>query len=72
MSRSRRKTPIIPVCSASSSQMKKWKKIYNKLMRRVSVEAEPPKKIEHSDVWNSPKDGKMWAGKHCDPRWMRK
>lgn len=69
MSRSRRKTPIFPVCRPTG--VKQWKKEYNRLMRRVPVDAEPPKKNEHGDEWMGPRDGKYYDNNPEDKR-MRK
>ena len=62
MSRSRRKTPIVPICTSSP---KKWKKGYNKSMRQKKGE-ENPRKNEYSDEYTGPRDGKRRIGGETD------
>lgn len=70
MSRSRRKTPIVAFCNNSSGAVKKWKKEYNRAMRRCKDE-EHPKKNEYATEWDSPRDGKMYLGKPVK-EWQKK
>lgn len=78
MSRSRRKTPIHGMTSASSE--KKDKRLYNRRFRRVSKQAlqvspeqEPlPHLREHSNPWSMDKDGKVRFDQKKHPEWMRK
>lgn len=69
MTRSRRKTPIMGNTTAKSEKW--WKTEANRAMRRCPVDAEPPKKIEFSNIWDGPKDGKHYF-KNAEDKWMRK
>lgn len=69
MSRSRKKTPIIPITTAKTEKF--WKTKANRKMRRCPKDAEPPKKNEYSDIWSFPKDGKMYC-REAEDKWMRK
>lgn len=61
MSRSRKKSTARGVCICRPGTVKKWKKEYNRSMRRVAVDSElTPLKREHGDIWAGPLDGKMW------------
>lgn len=65
MSRSKRKTPILKICSCRPGEMKKWKKEANRLIRRgedTPGRFSSYKKI--TDRWNSPDDGTFYAIKH--------
>lgn len=70
MSRSRKKTPILPIACVSRGGVKRWKKMYNRTMRRCKDE-EHPRKDEYADEWLGPCDGKKYY-KNPDPKWMRK
>ncbi|WP_079721738.1 hypothetical protein [Salegentibacter holothuriorum] len=64
MSRSKRKTPILPNCQASSEKSEKQKA--NRKLRRIVKEKlavpdeELPHKKEISNIWNWGKDGKTF------------
>jgi len=64
VSRSKRKTPILPNCQASSEKAEKQKA--NRKLRRIVkeklavLEEELPQKKEISDIWNWGKDGKSY------------
>ena len=64
MSRSKRKTPILPNCTATSEKSEKQKA--NRKLRRIVKEklavpdGELPQKREISDRWNWGKDGKSY------------
>ena len=64
MSRSKRKTPILPNCKASSEKTEKQKA--NRKLRRIVKEKiavpeeELPQEKEISDIWNWGKDGKSY------------
>lgn len=61
------------VCNLQTSEMKKWKRNCNQLMRRIPFDEEMPKFNQYkklNDVWNSPSDGKMFCGD--DTKWTRK
>ncbi|TDN87093.1 hypothetical protein DET49_11447 [Salegentibacter sp. 24] len=64
MSRSKRNTPILPNCKASSEKTEKQKA--NRRLRRIVKERlaiseeEFPQKKEISDIWNWGKDGKSY------------
>ena len=64
MSRSKRKTPILPNCQASSEKSEKRKA--NRKLRRIVKQklavpdGELPQKKEISDIWNWEKDGKSY------------
>ena len=64
MSRSKRKTPILPNCKAPSEKDEKQKA--NRKLRRIVkeklavLEEELPQKKEVSDRWNWEKDGKSY------------
>ncbi len=78
MSRSRRKTPIMSVTTATSE--KKDKRDYNRRYRRVAKQAiesgdeSKPLPIvrEHSDPWAMDKDGKRLFDARKNPRLLRK
>lgn len=78
MSRSRRKTPIFGITTASSDA--EWKaRAARKLRRRARallrtrLEEFPliGKRWEIVNPWSSEKDGKRWFGEP-DPAWLRK
>lgn len=64
MSRSKRKTPILPNCKATSEKDERQKA--NRKLRRIVkeklavLEEELPQKREVSDRWNWEKDGKSY------------
>lgn len=64
MSRSKRKTPILPNCNISSEKSEKQKA--NRRLRRIAKEKlavageDLPQKKEISDIWNWGKDGKSY------------
>jgi hypothetical protein len=60
MSRSTRKTPIFPSCCVRAGYLKRWKRGYNKAMRRHDVTEENPHKRQFSDPWTGPTDGKRY------------
>ena len=78
MSRSRRKTPISGITTATSDHL--WKKMSaRKLRHRVKQELNASldgdrfagKRWDLVNPWTSEKDGKSWM-RDPDPRWMRK
>jgi hypothetical protein len=78
MARSRRKTPIMGLTTAPSE--KADKRISNRLTRHKirivlhngsEVEVLPQRK-EIFNSWSLAKDGKIYWGSRCDPKFMRK
>jgi hypothetical protein len=78
VSRSRRKTPISGITTATSDHG--WKKMAaRKLRHRVKQELNATldgdrfagKRWDLVNPWSSEKDGKHWLG-DWDPKWMRK
>lgn len=74
MSRSYKKPYISTTCAgARPGVQKKWKKEYNRRIRRISPHEElPGSRVKQlvSDAWVAPNDGKCyWEG---SARWSRK
>ena len=78
MSRSRRKTPISGITTATSDA--EWKakaaralrhKVKQLLKSTLDGDHFAGKRWDVVNPWSSPKDGKHWFG-YRDPRWMRK
>ncbi len=72
MSRSRKKQPYLSPCS--SDTMKKWKKLSNRKVRRISKdpENEMPHVKKINDRWNAPDDGPRTYRKNLDEKHLRK
>jgi len=78
MSRSKRKTPIVPVTTADSEawDKAKWHRRHRREERaRLKVDAEsyvPRSHRKHSGPWRMEKDGKIYWGSEANPKEMRK
>ncbi len=77
MSRSYRKTPVIPITTSDSE--KKDKRLANRKLRRIvktmiasGRRQELPLKREISNIWCFDKDGKQRFDPTENPDWMRK
>ncbi len=75
MSRSRRRTPVMPLTTAKSD--KPYKVDEHRSFRRTCRTLiasqrydELPHPIHYGDPWLAPKDGKQWIDPHS--KWMRK
>lgn len=74
MARSRKKNPISGVTTARSEKL--WKRFVNRKLRQkarilLAKEAEilPENVKEVSNVWDGPKDGRVYWGKDGWPWW---
>lgn len=78
MSRSKRKTPIIPITTAESEayDKAKWHRRHRREEReRLKVEGQDytaRSHKEHSSTWRMEKDGKAYWGTEITPKEMRK
>lgn len=74
MSRSRKKTPIFPVCTHNHNAMKKWKKVCNQSIRRVDMDdignGNSYRKV--NSIWSSPSDGKFYNDTDDFKKYLRK
>jgi len=78
MSRSKRKTPIVPVTTANSEawDKAKWHRRHRR-EERARLKASGVNYVarsykEHSSPWTMEKDGKLYWGSGASPKEMRK